>query len=65
MDNKYPVRLLAMTVDEAADALRCSPQFVRNLLNSGHLKGRMVGKAWQVTEKSVIEWLEKGESKDE
>lgn len=60
MEEEYPVRLLAMTVEEAAKALRCSPQFVRNLLNSGELKGQMVGKAWQVTERAVIEWLERG-----
>lgn len=62
MDEKYPVKLLAMTVEEAAEALRCSPQFIRNLLNSGELKGRMVGRAWQVTENSVIKWLESGNS---
>ena len=61
MAEKYPITLLAMTVEEAAEALRCSPQFVRNLLNSGELKGRMVGKAWQVTERSIVEWLERGQ----
>lgn len=65
MEEEYPVRLLAMTVEEAAKALRCSPQFVRNLLNSGELKGQMVGKTWQVTERAIIEWLEKGKGQPE
>lgn len=64
MENGYPVKPLALTVEEAAQALRCSPQFVRNLLNSGELKGQMVGRAWQVTEKSIVDWLERGQTKN-
>lgn len=47
-----------LSVDEAAQALGCSPQTVRRLLRTGRLVGRKLGREWVVwctTETSTVE----------
>jgi excisionase family DNA binding protein len=43
---QYPASVLS--VEEAAQTLRCSPQTVRRLLQTGRLGGRKIGREWVV-----------------
>ncbi len=49
----------AITVNEAAEILRVSPQSVRRWLKDGHLKGSKVGKGklWHLNRREVESYL--------
>ncbi|WP_405075861.1 DNA cytosine methyltransferase [Ligilactobacillus acidipiscis] len=47
-----------LSTTEVAKKIKCSNQFVRNLIKSGNLKAKQVGRTFIITKKDLIEWLE-------
>lgn len=54
-----------MTPPEVAKVLRCRPEYVYRILNRGELVGFKIGNSWRVTAKSLTEWIEKREHRNE
>lgn len=46
------------TVYELAEALKVTPQTIRNYINQGKIKAQRVGSSKLITEKSIKEFLE-------
>lgn len=42
-----------LTLAQAASRLGVSPNTLRNQINNGRLRGRLVGKTWTVSEREV------------
>jgi excisionase family DNA binding protein len=45
------------TIPEAADALRVTPQTIRNYLKQGKLKGQRIGRPIFITESNIRDFL--------
>lgn len=54
---------MVYTVDEVAEILRCSPNYVRKLVNSGQLKYMKLGHI-KIRKSTLEEFLEKYEGYD-
>lgn len=50
--------LLAMTVEECANALRVHPRTILDLLREGKFPGRKVGNGWRIEPDAVKRWLD-------
>jgi len=47
-----------LTVNEAADLMRCEKKKVRQLLRDGVLPGRRVGRTWRIPRHQLEAWME-------
>lgn len=47
-----------LNVKEVADILKCREQTVKNMIQSGELKGYKIGKMYKVSEEDFREFLE-------
>lgn len=51
-----------LTLDEAAQALACDPETVRQLAAAGEIRGRKVGRAWVFTASALAAYCNAGQS---
>ena len=62
---EWPVEPIALTIDEAAHALKVSRRTVQDLLARGELDScaRLVGKKWRISPTRLKDWLQGGKGK--
>lgn len=53
-----------ITVRDASEALGCTKQRVRQMLEEGKLKGRKIGTVWMIDPKTLKREMEKRERAD-
>jgi excisionase family DNA binding protein len=58
-----PIEKRVLTVEEAAQELRCSKWLVYDLIQSGALRAVRVGRLWRVPRGSIRDYL--GETQEE
>jgi excisionase family DNA binding protein len=46
-----------LTIEEAAEILKLTPEIVRKYLRRGQLPGRKIGREWRLSERALHDWL--------
>jgi excisionase family DNA binding protein len=62
-NDNFTERTTLLTVEEASQTLKVHPDNLREYLRNGTIEGIKVGRAWRISQRALIEFIEKNTRK--